>query len=773
MGDEGEALPQDARQPPPDDIPNQLRQHRRHAVALARRELAARVGRRHRDRYVEAAVHAYRILLQVEQRLVRWAVARQRGSHARTGATASSRHGAAEAVRADAREHVGEPRKAATSTPAVSAAAAGHREEADIDAVEAHFFEYAGQIRRTLHELTPRHFDAVHDHRLRSRTSATAEPLPLLLLSLLWRLLHIQRLFHSIGRSAGLPRGAVGVYVQSSNCAYGMREVLRVLAAELARSTMRSSAGAAGCAGASGGAATSRPFSNAELFQLFYAVLCIPSEEAPGVPLLYPAAAEHAGTDGAAAAHQLDAFHHDCVDTSGDVGRMPLDEWCVRWWAHQYANAAREAEQQRTDTSASAGRAPSPPLPLGASLDVLRACLYSTTSGAAAALVTTGGISSARAAPPGHRDGRQRAAAHTRLVTPLTFFETPPEGGGVGGRRDSRDASRRAQTAATASATTAAGTSNAPELRVLDRRFHPRLPGALGGGGKASLRIPFHLGQRYVSSLLQYLLSRAARRAAVPDERAEVHKAASSSSSDASSASAAASSVDAAAALQRLLDGDGTRDAVRDVALLCTAILFFEVYTPSTAAFMAHAAPLCHAQVELLSGHELSCVLLAYASLQRWERGGGDAAVDGEAGHRPGTGETANMAASRRRGPLRDATVEVQSESSAATARAAAAAAATAEAAPHGRRTDSQWTSANADGTTRHARSATEGGTWHLFFITLGTRAGQLCDTLSEEDVTRVLRAMKLTGLEHADLRRAMESSLRLRNLGRRVLYEA
>lgn len=757
------------------------------ALELARRHTSAHIANRRLREYEQTCLHAYRILKQVEWSLAAWARVRRQGQpQDASGRNRSSRSGSAGdgALSAHAAQSMeGQGATGAFRIPPTSE---------DIDAVDARFFEYAGQIQRTLHQLTPRHFDAVRDYRLRvpsrsssSSTAATppsrprraedstssapeslgAAPRQLLLLRLLWRLVHIQQLFFSIGRRASLPRTAVDVYVQSSNCQYGIREVLRVLGSEMARWTLsadthphfhspcgqqwREHDGRA----ASPSSSVAPLFSNKELFQLFYAVLCIPSEEAPGVPLYDPSihstkprhggvpdwhAAASASADLPDAA--LDQFRRDCIATGADDFRMPLDEWCVRWWSHQYSAAGRT------------GAAGAPPLSMGEAMDVLQACMYATAS-----------VQVLATAAPRHT-AQQRHHPQQRLVTPFMYFETPPQGATNGARRPRTNA---ASATASEDNDVVEGAEPSP-LRVLDRRYRPQLPGALGGN-RMALRIPYHLGQRYVEVFLTYLLSSVS---AGPDPR------------EAKEAATMATAT-VAAGIEHLLRCRD-RDAVRDVALLCTAILFFEVFSPTTAAFMACAAPLFREQVELLSGHEISCVLLAYASLQRWERAGGGC---GGGASSPASGFSANAevrAAGRRGGPLDDPAVAVQSASTAAAGRSACGdawrkGAPRAVAAPEPSpplHADHQSDATRSSSSSSRAQVSTgpqfpSDEPWHLFYVTLASRAGQLSDTLSEDDVTRVLRAMELTGMEHDDLRHALESSLRMRNMGRRILYEA
>lgn len=769
-----------------------LPQRRHDALELARRQTSAHIANRRLREYEQTCLHAYRILKQVQRSLAAWGRARRQGQRQNaSGSNCSTRGGSlgddASSVQA------AQSMKGQGATGAFRIPPTGE----DVDAVDARFFEYAGQIQRTLHQLTPRHFDAVRGYRLRAEprssfpstvatppsgprrakdsTSAGPEslgdaPRQLLLLRLLWRLLHIQQLFFSIGRRTSLPRTAVDVYVQSSNCQYGIREVLRVLGSEMARWTLLASTphhhhnscdqqwrGHDGRAPSSSGSCAPL-FSNTELFQLFYAALCIPSEEAPGVPLYDPSihssTPRHGGVPGRHAAASassglpdagLDAFRRDCIATGTEDFCMPLDEWCVRWWSHQYSAAGRM------------GAAWAPPLSMGEAMDVLQACMYATAS-----------VQVLATAAPRHA-AQLRHRPQQRLITPFVYFETPPQ--------DATDGARRRR-ASSASATASEGNGVVEEaelspLRVLDRRYRPHLPGALGGN-RVALRIPYHLGQRYVEVFLTYLLSSVS----AGPEPGEVK----------GTATAATETV--AGGIEHLLRFRD-RDAVRDVALLCTAILFFEVFSPTTAAFMAYAAPLFREQVELLSGHEISCVLLAYASLQRWERAGGASS--------PASGSSADAelrAASRRGTRLYDPAVAVQSASTAAAGcngcrdawhKGAPREAAVPERSPplHAdhQSTDDPHSSGRQSDATRSPSSSSRAQTstgpqspspepWHLFYVTLASRAGQLSDTLSEDDVTRVLRAMELTGMEHDDLRHALESSLRMRNMGRRIFYE-
>ncbi|GET85468.1 hypothetical protein, conserved [Leishmania tarentolae] len=776
-------------------------QRRHDALELARRHTSAQISNRHQREYEQTCVQAYVILTRVEWGLIAWARAQRQGQGPdASGRSCTTRSGSA----GDPGSNVQAPQPMEGEGAADECRIRPASE--DMDAVDARFFEYAGQIQRTLHQLTPRHFDAVCDYRLRAQprsgspstaptppsrprcaadsTSSRSKSLgdappppqqPLLLLRLLWRLLHIKQLFLSIGRRASLPRTAVDVYVKSSNCQYGTREVLRVLGREIGRSAalasphlhLRNTSGQQsrehdGCA-SSPSAPLAPLFCNKTLFQLFYAILCIPSEEAPGVPLYDPPvnsctprhgggsernAATSTSTDLPDAA--TEQFWRDCITTGPKTACMPLDEWCVRWWSHQYS------------VGGGADATWVPPLSMGEAMDVLKACMYAMTS-----------VQVPATAAPRHTAQRRRHPQQS-LTSPFLYFETQPQGATDGFRRRRTDS---------ACATTSEGKGTVEEaepspLRVPHRRYRPQLSGALGGN-RMALRIPYHLGQRYVEVLLTYLLSRVSAGQEPGEAKQE-------------------STETVAAGIAHLLRFRD-RDTVRDIALLCTAILFFEVFSPMTAAFMAYAAPLFREQVELLSGHEISCVLLAYASLQRWERAGG-ARSGGISTSACGPNANAEPRAAGRRGdPLYDPTVAVQSASTASATTAAAPGSsaygdawdrdAPREAAepersqqrhaddegiddPQSRRRQSHATrSSSSRAHMSTGPQSTSHESWHLFYVTLASRAGQLSDTLSEDDVTRVLRAIELTGIEHDDLRHALASSLRMRNMGRRILY--
>lgn len=809
--------------------PDAQRRHRSELVERARRHTLQQLAHRHHRDYERTSLHAYELLKRVEGSLFHWSQQRRR---LRANPSSVSRG-----------DPYTSPNKCGTSsvhaTENDSAEASGLASAVgDMDAVDARFFEYAGQIQRTLHQLTPRHFDAMRGHRLRRRTShersrrratesatsshgsttvknsaddnadasggGAATPMPppqLFHLRFLWRLLHITQLFYAIGRQASLPRTAVQTYVRSANCAYGIREILRVLGDELALISLGLSPASTG----GSAAAAAAGFSRDELFQLFYAALCIPSEEAPSVPIYDPAAlAQQSDRAGSASLLQ---FQADCVTTGAVAARMPMDEWCVRWWCHVYASynaqsssspPSQQAQQQATASRSSSESGMDALLTMGQAMDVVRACLYATNS-----THTTSSSSSARASPSFPVNGE--------LTTPFMYFETPPRGS-VKSHKASSDSSGRPfntnsndQARAAASPyyyydnddTAISSTSSTHQQpRGLNRRYRPRLVGALGGD-RTLLRVPYHLGQRFVTVFLSYLLSSASAASTGSDSRTGERKNSTARGNvnggpEAGAAGAAlfASAAQVEAGMRRLLHRHG-RDAVRDVALLCTAILYFEVFSASTAAFMAHAAPLCREQVELLSGHEISCVLLAYASLQRWEgrsdvcrrpprhtvtpspcvgehkRSSTGGANEGKASGSTSTSVRSASAAATSGYAQTSSTLSSSSSSMAKTRSADA----------RSFRNECRSSSSKAEKTSSSSAAfsfadSPSSSTWDLFYITLGSRAGQLSDTLSEEDVTRVLRAMELAGLEHDDLRRALESSLRMRNLGRRMLYE-
>lgn len=711
--------PSSGQQNPRASSPHNEELRRHDAIEQARRHTTRQLSERHRHIYERDVLHAYQLLKNVEGAMFHWSRQRRR--------------------RGQSEEAAG--------------GAAG-----DVDVVEGRCFEYAGQIQRTLHQLTPAHFDGMRDYRLRrstrgstaprgpsSSSSSSSPPLPLLHLRLLWRLLHVTELFYAIGRQASLPRSVVQSYVRSANCAYGIREVLRVLGDGVVTA-------ASGLSTTNPSTAAPTRLSRDELFQMFYAVLCIPAEDAPGVPIYDPALLVQ---EYGAAAPQL-RFQIDCVATGATAARMPLDEWCVRWWCHCYEeHHSANAADRSSSSSSGASSEMSAVLSMGQAMDVIRAALYATRSANAAAPTASSSMPAS-------------SQSFSVVVSPFSYFETPPRG-------VEKTALRRGSSTRPGDSGGDEHSPHAGPQSEQQRRSRPHLVGALGGD-RTALRIPYHLGQRFVTAFLRHLLASATTRGNGSGEAGDA-------------------AVVEAAMLQLLRRPD--RDAVRDVALLCTAILYFEVFSAQTATFMARAAPLCREQVELLSGHEISCVLLAYATLQRWEgsvEGGSDAVHKGGAGR----GE--------RRGPAATP-VRVRSASTVAAAATAAAsdrsrdgagesakanvnpASATAwvkqeeqqnnfgeermqnEAPQHtGRPSSAGKTSeTQQDGATA---ADTPTSPWHLFYVTLGTRAGQLSDSLGEEDVTRVLRAMEIVGMEHEDLRRALESSLRMRNLGRRLLYE-
>ncbi|EKF26255.1 hypothetical protein MOQ_010062 [Trypanosoma cruzi marinkellei] len=55
---------------------------------------------------------------------------------------------------------------------------------------------------------------------------------------------------------------------------------------------------------------------------------------------------------------------------------------------------------------------------------------------------------------------------------------------------------------------------------------------------------------------------------------------------------------------------------VNELAILCNAIVFYEIRTMEAVKVLVEAAPVCAAGVEALTGHQLSCVMLAYATLK-------------------------------------------------------------------------------------------------------------------------------------------------------------
>lgn len=150
------------------------------------------------------------------------------------------------------------------------------------------------------------------------------------------------------------------------------------------------------------------------------------------------------------------------------------------------------------------------------------------------------------------------------------------------------------------------------------------------------------------------------------------------------------------------LSGEGAgREAlfgVGELATLCSAIVFYEITTMSALQVLVEAAPLCAVDVGELSGHQLSCVMLAYATLK----------YDGDLSRHAKSSYLSCMDKSRRE---------------------------------------------------------------TNFYLLLGERAGELGERLHEDDAARVLRALVMVGVEHEGLRRSLESSMRMRGLGRRVLF--
>lgn len=762
-----------------------IERRRRDGIERARLNTARQLSQRHQQVYQRDFLHAYQLLKKVEGDMFYWnQQRRRRGQH-----------------------DVGQPHGASPVNADGTRGSGPGATTGDMDAADARFFEYAGQIQRTLHQLTPQHFDAMRGYRLRhptqgqasgrssfsssATTTATTSPsTPLLHTRLLWRLLHLTQLFYSIGRQASLPRSAVQSYVQSANCAYGIREVLRVLGEELAvASTSLSTPPPSSSSSFSLSSETPFSFSQEELFQIFYAVLCIPSEDAPGVPLYTPATACCVGS---AKDTALLRFQRDCVATAAVASRMPLEEWCVRWWCHVYDQHNVAAAGAATDSiPPSPGRGEMHALlTVGQAMDVVRAALYATVSTDAAATLSPSTSSPTRSSAP----------------SPFTYFETPPRGVVTSTRR--KDAPSKPKNApqresgGAGGGSTSAGVQGdnsdgvggaASHLHREPRRYRPHLIGALGGD-RTALRIPYHLGQRFVTVFLRHLLSSSSS-----SSNASAKETSGTEESADSSFTASMNTNAVEAGMQRLLSRPD-RDAVRDVALLCTAILYFEVFSTETATFMARAAPLCREQVELLSGHEISCVLLAYATLQRWERRTQTVASASHPSRSEGPvkkngqglgkdhQQSSSSSSSSRNSRDGDAfeCVRVQSASAAAAARKFQEGTAGRSPSPsvfESRttfNTDSagsedrghQRPSTGEESSSSSPPSSTPTPSWHLFYVTLGSRAGQLGDVLTEEDVTRVLRAMELVNMEHEDLRSALESSLRMRNLGRRMLYE-
>lgn len=184
---------------------------------------------------------------------------------------------------------------------------------------------------------------------------------------------------------------------------------------------------------------------------------------------------------------------------------------------------------------------------------------------------------------------------------------------------------------------------------------------------RASLRIPHALGRRYVEAMLHAL------RASPPDH------------------------TKGSTEIERL--------HVRQVALLCAAIMFYGIRSQEALEVLVSAAPHCAAYVELLSGRDISCLLLTYATL--------------------------NYHGNLRR--------------------------------KHDNNSDHSQNANPND----YTRDPTEN-----FYVILGTRAGQLGDTLRPEDISRVLRAFDLINFDAGVLRASLESSLRLRSVHRRTMCE-
>ncbi|ESL11323.1 hypothetical protein TRSC58_00928 [Trypanosoma rangeli SC58] len=102
---------------------------------------------------------------------------------------------------------------------------------------------------------------------------------------------------------------------------------------------------------------------------------------------------------------------------------------------------------------------------------------------------------------------------------------------------------------------------------------------------RGELRIPFGVGKGYTQRVLAFF--------AGEDFHGDV-----------------AGSQGEGAATRRSLFGPA------ELALLCSAIVFYEIRTMEAVKVLVEAAPVCAAEVDALSGHQLSCVMLAYATLQ-------------------------------------------------------------------------------------------------------------------------------------------------------------
>ncbi|RNF07358.1 hypothetical protein TraAM80_03326 [Trypanosoma rangeli] len=104
---------------------------------------------------------------------------------------------------------------------------------------------------------------------------------------------------------------------------------------------------------------------------------------------------------------------------------------------------------------------------------------------------------------------------------------------------------------------------------------------------RGELRIPFGVGKEYTQRVLAFFAGEDSRGDAVSSQ-----------------------GEGEGAAKQRSLFG------AAELALLCSAIVFYEIRTMEAVKVLVEAAPVCAAEVDALSGHQLSCVMLAYATLQ-------------------------------------------------------------------------------------------------------------------------------------------------------------
>ncbi|KEG07449.1 hypothetical protein DQ04_09771020 [Trypanosoma grayi] len=106
---------------------------------------------------------------------------------------------------------------------------------------------------------------------------------------------------------------------------------------------------------------------------------------------------------------------------------------------------------------------------------------------------------------------------------------------------------------------------------------------------RSALRIPFGVGKEYTQSVLAAFAQRPCGGSATATTTART---------------------EAEAATETKLFG------VAELATLCSAIVFYEITTMEAVTVLVEAAPMCAAYVEALSGHQLSCVMLAYATLR-------------------------------------------------------------------------------------------------------------------------------------------------------------